>query len=281
MPTSPLPVLIADLSTDHWTPPADCIVTRCAAEDALATLENQACAIILAHAGEAGERVLSHVAQRFPHVLRVLMAPADDAEAAIRAINELAAFGFLASSVAPEALTVMLTRAAEHYRDQQRQVETMAELRATVSRLHDQIAQVEHSSVAGLSGVDATTDLWDRQILVERVEDEANRLARYKVPFGLISIRVPQELEVAAAGVLQDFVRRVDVCARFEPGRFIVVCPSTDPAGVDVVPGRMHAALSEAGLPGIAITALAVREAAPVDELLARLIAAAEKNSAV
>lgn len=279
MPTSPLPILIADTSTHQWTLPADCVMTRCDAAAAAQILETQACAIVLAHAGEAGETLLAHIASRFPHVLRVLMAPIGDAAAAVRAINELAVFGFLPTPVSDEVLSAMLARAGLHYREQQHQVETMAELRATVTRLHDQIAMVEQSSVVGMSGIDPHTNLWDRHILVERLEDENNRLARYKIPFGLVAVSVRPELEVAAATVLQDFVRRVDVCARFEPGRFVVICPSTAPAGVDVVPGRMNAALVEAGLSGIAITAIAVKESAPVDELLARLFMAAQKNT--
>lgn len=253
---------------------------------AIQHLERSACAVVVANASgstDASVALLQAVAVRWPHVIRMMTAPCEDASAAVRAINDAGVFAFLPLPLDLTATARLFERATESYRGQRAQVETIAELRAALSRMEGQMAQVEVEAVASRAQIDADTELWDRHHLVERLEDEANRLARYGIPFGVLMVEVDpavEGMERAAADLLRDFVRRVDVCARFEPSTFVILAPSTDGPGMSRLPERVRDAFSAAALPdapagtepSIKLTQIAVTEApASPGEVLARL----------
>lgn len=288
--TSALSVLVVDSPGNHvaWDQAlgGDFSVHRLSdAAAALNYLEQNRCAILIAHSTHSNQ-VLPEVAERWPDTLRIVVAPHDDVAAAVRAINEDGVFGFLPLPLDDDLAGRLFDKVRSHVLAHKEQVETIDELRAALSRMHDQIAAVERQSVASQASIDEATDLWDRQYLIERIEDETNRLERYKIPFGVVSIDVsaePPHLETAAAELLQNFVRRVDVSARFEPCCFVVLCPSTDDAGMRVLPGRLERAFSQAALPGSAPGELPTIRIAtvtldngpvPTDEVLVRLMTA-------
>ncbi len=285
----PLPVLVvdaaaADTSADWSTLLGDDFHVTVVHDgtSALEHLEAARSAIVLVDAKL--ERVLlDTIAAQWPEVVRLVMGNYTATSVAVKAINEAGAFGFLPLPLNVGVTLSLFQKAADCYRDHRKQVETIAMLRAALSRMEEQITQVEVESVSAAASVDAQTELWDRQHLIERLEDEANRLARYKAPFGVVAIQVPAtpaQLEFDAAELLRDFVRRVDVAARMEPHRFFVLCPSTDENGMRRLPDRIQDAFTAASLSGspageaprLAVATVALTEGkVSADEVLARL----------
>lgn len=245
------------------------------AAEAVGHLEKTHTAIVLADAAEHHTN-LAAIADRFPGVLRLVMGRYNESNAAMRAVNEIGVFGVLPIPLTVSKVMSLFRRAAERYREQ---LARAAAMRA----LEDQVTQMQRESIAQAASVDPETELWDRQHLIERLEDEANRLARYGIAFGLLVIELPTdppELEAAAAELLRNFVRRVDVSARLEPHSFAVLCPSTDDAGTRRLPERVLEAFTEAELPGspaghtprVLIGTVSAEEApCPPDEMMARL----------
>lgn len=152
-----------------------------------------------------------------------------------------------------------------------------------VNRLTEELAQARHQAVASRARVDPATDLWDREHLIERLEDESNRVARYKVSFGavLVELLAPNlALEAAVGELLRGFVRKVDVCVRYAPSTFVVVCPNTDEAGMRHFGTRVIDAVARANLPGfgpglrppLAVATVTLASGpVPADEILVRL----------
>ena len=237
-----------------------------------------------AHAGEvAGELLLAEVARLYPHTIRLMSADATDSAAAIRGLNQAGIFAFVPQPLDPELTEVLFERATAAWQEARKQAATLDELRGALGRMETQIARVEAHSVACGASIDPLTDLWDRQHLIERLEDEANRLERYGTPFGVVWVEVPHEpvaFEAAAASLLRDFLRRVDVSARLEDRTFVVVCPNTDDPGMRRLPERLLGAFTDDSLPGwpagqtpplVVATATLDQPPAPPDEALDRL----------
>ncbi len=255
---------------------------------ALALLEG-ACAMVVSDAGrsaEAGLSLLQAIERRSPHVIRMMSAPVADASLLVSAINEARVFAFLPQPLDVAETRRQFERAARLYRDARKQAQALARLRTAASHTGGQVP-VDGDAIASSAQVDPVTDLWNRQHLVERLEDEANRLKRYDIPFGVLMVEVDEAFERPAAELLAEFVRRVDVCSRFEANTFLVLCPNTDEQGMERLPERVRHAFSRADLPGspvgdlpdLRLTPIAVTEApAPPDEVLARL-REARKNS--
>ncbi len=284
-----LPVLVVDTTSGegsaNWTvllgEEFHVTVAHTAAA-ALDHLEAHGPAIVLIDAG-LERSLLDTIAIQWPEVVRLVMGSYNATSVAVKAINETGAFGFLPLPLNVGVTLSLFHRAADTYREQKKQVETIAMLRAALTRMEDQITQVERESITAAASVDPDTELWDRQYLIERLEDEGNRLARYKIPFGVVAVEVagdPEAREADAADVLRDFIRRVDVAARIEPGRFFVLCPSTDEAGMRRLPERLTEAFTAAALPyspegdtpklAMATVALSEGVVSP-DEVMARL----------
>lgn len=256
---------------------------------ALARLDASPGGVVVAHATEdhVPTELLAAVAERWPNIVRLVAAAPDAMVQAIHVVNEAGVLGWLLLPLDDELTTALLERAAERHHKQQSEVQTIAELRAALDQMQGQIAEIEQQSIASQANIDAETELWDRQYLVERLEDEANRLARYGTSFGVLWFEVdaePSKLEAAVAELLRSFVRRVDVCARFAPRTFVVVCPNTDEDGMVRLPERLHDALRAARLPGAPVGVLPATVIATIDltegqlaadEILARVRAAA------
>ncbi len=277
-------VLVGDLDANEWgrvLGDGFAVSSAASAAGAVDRIAATGCAILVS--GPDLAELHREVAARWPNVLRIVVAADAGTPAAVRATCDLGAFGFLPLPIEAEWTRRLFARAAEVYRERRERTATVASLRAEVARMRAYVGELEEQLVAARAGVDRDTDLWDREYLVERIEDEANRLSRYGVPFGAVLVRLEgasAELERAAADLLQQFARRVDVAGRFEPGTFVILCPNTDPEGVTRVPERLRAAFAEADLPGYpAGEAPPVRvgglawTAGPVDasEVLARL----------
>ena len=262
----------------------DVLAARPAA--ALDALGAEACDIAVFDADDLRDAgLLEQVAASYPQVTRILAAPLDgvEATAACRAVGQASLFGLLPKPADPALTRALLERAAASVHARREASETIAELRAAVERMREEARRAEQAQMASQAQIDPATDLWDRQHLVERLEDEANRLARYGIPYGVILIELQAPvagLEHATADLLRDFVRRVDVSTRFEPNTFVVVCPSTDAPGVQRLASRILDAVSLAELPGaprgslpdlVLCTVAHTEPPSPPDETLARL----------
>ncbi len=165
----------------------------------------------------------------------------------VQVLNRLNAEGILLAgdASAPD----IVGRCSLRMRDHGRTATAKRELDATVARLRSQLAAVEASSVSVRASIDGATGLWDTVHLVERVEDELNRLGRYGTAFGVLAVITGSASlgqDVAFAQVLMDFVRRVDVCTRRGLGDFVVVCPNTDEPGMRRFAERLREAVDVA-----------------------------------
>lgn len=210
--------------------------------------------VVLVPVDESTAEWLFPVVRDLPELVRVLVAPDGGTAIAIDILNQCGAFGIALLERSESELVAVIDRALAHAEGQARARQTVLELKSALDRVRNQVTAVEQHVVAARASVDVDSLLWDQVHLVERIEDEANRLARYGTPFGVAGVKVrrdPHRFDKAVAEVLADFVRRVDVCARRGAGDFVLVCPSTDDAGMRRVGERLRDALNPAGLADI------------------------------
>ncbi|MFT5433541.1 MAG: GGDEF domain-containing protein [Myxococcota bacterium] len=279
-------ILVVEPSTDEsvdWTDLAPTAVVVDSPSEALDFIADAPPAVVVAGAYALmpdGRSLLAHVAEGWPDVVRVVAAPRGHAPSAIHVINEAGVFGYIELPPGPAGAAELLGRALDHGLRVRRQAATIGELRGALMRMEQQIAMVESQSIAEQAQIDSITGLWGRAHVVERIEDEANRLARYDIPFGAVMIEVPAAAEVAAAELVADFIRKVDVAGRVEPGRIVVVCPNTSDGGMRRVLARLTESFESEDLPGcpsgilsgIAIATCTLdAPKAPPDEVLFRL----------
>ncbi len=228
------PALLGEEFTVHVAANPDAAVSRLAAGPR---------AIVLADAHVHAD-VLKTIAQRWPNVLRLVMGRYNESNAAMKAVNEVGVFGVLPIPLTVASVHSVFRKAAARYREEMEQ-------RANLEALEDRVSRMQATTIAAAASIDPATNLWDREHLVERLEDECNRLARYQNRFGLLAVQVPEgPIAVAAADLLRDFVRKVDVPALLESHVYAVLCPSTDTAGMIRLPNRLHDAFAAAQLPG-------------------------------
>jgi GGDEF domain-containing protein len=212
---------------------------------AISALESGSWAMVLADAREHAA-VLKTIAGRWPRVLRLVTGRYNESNAAMRAVNEIGVFGVLPIPLTVAAVMSVFGKARLAYQEQ-------LEQQANLTALEARVSEMQESSIASAAGIDPETNLWDRQHFIERLEDECNRLARYRSGFGVVAIDVVNasgELAIGAADLLRDFVRKVDVPARFERSTFVVLCPNTEAEGMKVLPGRVRDAFATRALPG-------------------------------
>jgi GGDEF domain-containing protein len=207
-----------------------------------------------------------------PDLVLVLVVPEGGTAMAIDILNKYGAFGLALLERSESELVAIIDRALAHADGQARARQTVLELNSALDRVRSQVTAVEQQVVAARASANVDSLLWDQVHLVERIEDEANRLARYGTAFGVAGVRIEDEanrlarygtafgvagvkvrhegsrFDKAVAKVLADFVRRVDVCARRGPGDFVLICPSTDDAGMRRVGERLREALDGAGV---------------------------------
>ncbi len=138
--------------------------------------------------------------------------------------------------------------------------EDFAGMRHSLARLHQTNVEMEKilDEMDSLASTDKLTGVWNRPRMEEAALGEMDRLRRYGHPLSMLVIDIGQqamdddseesadEQLVAAAIVLQAALRVSDSLARWEGGRFLVLCPNTTRATADILADRLLTGIAKA-----------------------------------
>lgn len=111
---------------------------------------------------------------------------------------------------------------------------------------------------------DEMTDLGNRRFLMERLEFESARAARYDEPLTLILFDVDRMTHVnevhgqdkgdevirEVAAVVREQIRTTDVAGRFDGEEFLILCPNTDRTNAQFLAERLRRRVSELSFTG-------------------------------
>ncbi len=120
-------------------------------------------------------------------------------------------------------------------------------------------AQLANARLEHLAITDALTGLYNRRHLLERLEQELERSARYALPLSLLILDVDNFKQVndtaghltgdavlrGISARMQACVRRVDLVARFGGEEFVIILPQTGGGGAVTEAERIRAAIGE------------------------------------
>lgn len=194
---------------------------------------------------------LPAIAEAQPSAVRVLFADDRTLPLAVEVLNAAGALSIGRLDGGASALCALLQRAFEHSRVTADERRMLLALRTGLEQARLALAQAEVRAAAARGSIDVDSGLWDTMRLIERIEDEANRFQRYGTPFGVLGVGcvgAAAAFEQAVGALLEQFVRRVDVCTRRGPGDFVVVCPNTDVQGVSRLVDRFIEAVESSGI---------------------------------
>ncbi len=136
--------------------------------------------------------------------------------------------------------------------------ENFAGMRHSLARLHQTNVEMERilERMDSLASTDKLTGVWNRPRMEEAALNEMDRLQRYGHPLSMLVIDIDphatdgdesaDERLVAAAIVLQAALRVSDSLARWEGGRFLVLCPNTTRATADILADRLLTGIAKA-----------------------------------
>jgi diguanylate cyclase (GGDEF)-like protein len=125
---------------------------------------------------------------------------------------------------------------------------------AYLANVQETFTSSDPKELERLTLLDSLTQLYNQRTIVRILKDEAKRARRYKQPLTILACAVDGLKNISAShgaiasdSILQGFanfimksIRDVDIPARFDLERFLVVCPQTDAAGIAVLSERLR-----------------------------------------
>lgn len=136
-----------------------------------------------------------------------------------------------------------------HFKELVARLETILEHSQALRKIKEEYVKLREISI-----VDNLTGLYNRQYLMERLEEESNRAKRYKYPVSCLMIDIDffksindqyghlagDDILADVALVLKNSTRVVDLVARFGGEEFTIFLPQTGSSGAEVVAKKIH-----------------------------------------
>jgi diguanylate cyclase (GGDEF)-like protein len=128
------------------------------------------------------------------------------------------------------------------------------ERNALLENVAGTMARTDKREMERLTLLDTVTELYNNATISRIVKDEVKRAKRYRLPMSLLIITIDGFAEISGrygvlttdsilkgvANFLMTTIRDVDIPARYDAESYLIICPSTDAAGIAALAERIR-----------------------------------------